>query len=372
MTGVAGGTETHQVGGYRADGGGASRAEVELLRGLVAIPSPTGHEETASRWLVQQLQALGLEAGRDAVGNVVGIVEPAAGRATAGDVYLLGHIDTVEGFWPVELLEGRLSGRGASDAKGPLAAFVAAAVRARGSLRRRVLILAAVGEEGDSGGARHLARSLPPPDYLVVGEPSGAGRLVIGYRGRLRCSLELSRPGLHSSRPEPTAAEDGLALWLAVVEMVSGLNRGRSGFEAIDGHLLSIQTSSDGLRDSVRLELGFRLPVWSAPGDLLGRLRALAPQARIEPGGLEAAVSVGRTGALPSAFSRAILAQGGRPVWQRRLATSDLNVVLPVWSCPALVYGPGDSELDHTPQESISLDDYSRAIQVLAQVLAEL
>lgn len=372
MTGVAGGNETHQVGSWRAGGREASRAEVGLLQGLVEIPSPTGQEETAGRWLVQQLQALGLEAGRDAVGNVVGVVEPLNGRATPGDVYLLGHIDTVEGFWPVELREGTLSGRGASDAKGPLAAFVASAVRARSTLRRRVLLLAAVGEEGDSRGARHLAHTLPPPDYLVVGEPSGAGRLVIGYRGRLRCSLELGRPGLHSSRPEPTAAEDGLALWSAVGEMVSELNRGRTGFEAIDAHLLSIQTGSDGLQDSVRLGLGFRLPPWSAPGDLLELVRGLAPQARIEPGGLEAAVSVGRTGALPSAFSRAILAQGGRPVWQRRLATSDLNVVHPIWSCPALVYGPGDSELDHTPRESISLDDYSRAIEVLTQVLAAL
>ena len=372
MSRLAGGAEVPAVGSERGDDRRASRAEVDLLRGLVAIPSPTGREEAAASWLVQQLRALGVVAERDAVGNVVGIVEPLDGVAMAGDVYLLGHIDTVEGFWPPGLRGGRLSGRGASDAKGPLAAFVAAAVRARSALRRRVLILAAVGEEGDSGGARHLALSLPRPAYLVVGEPSGADRLVIGYRGRLRCSLEVSRPGVHSSRPEPTAAEDGVALWSAVSEMVRGMNRGRTGFEAIDVHLLSIQTRSDGLQDSVLLGLGFRLPPWTAPGDLLELMARLAPQARLEPGGAEAAVSVGRGGALPAAFSRAILAQGGRPAWQRRLATSDLNVVLPVWGCPAVVYGPGDSELDHTPHESISLDDYSRAIAVLARVLAEL
>jgi len=360
------------VPGASRAGAAVSLDEVELLRAMVAIPSPTGREREATGWLVQQLRALGVPARRDRAGNVVGIVEPLGGMATAGDVYLLGHIDTVAGFWPVELLGGRLSGRGASDAKGPLAAFVAAALRARSRLRRRVLILAAVGEEGDSRGARHLARSLPPPQYLVVGEPSGAGCLVIGYRGRLRCRLELSRPGQHSSRPEPTAAEDGLALWSAVGEMVRGLNRERSGFDAVDGHLLSIETRSDGLEDSVRLGLGFRLPLWIAPQELLEMVRRLAPQARVEPDGLEAAVSVPRTGALPAAFARAIRAHGARPAWQRRLATSDLNVVLPAWRCPALVYGPGDAELDHTPQESISLGDYARAIEVLAQVLTEL
>jgi LysW-gamma-L-lysine carboxypeptidase len=43
-----------------------------------------------------------------------------------------------------------------------------------------------------------------------------------------------------------------------------------------------------------------------------------------------------------------------------------LNIVAPVWGCPALVYGPGDSAYDHTPDEQISLDEYARAVQVLS------
>ena len=46
-----------------------------------------------------------------------------------------------------------------------------------------------------------------------------------------------------------------------------------------------------------------------------------------------------------------------------------MNVVGPVWGCPILAYGPGDSSLDHTPEERLDLAEYERAIEVLRQVL---
>jgi [amino group carrier protein]-lysine/ornithine hydrolase len=49
-----------------------------------------------------------------------------------------------------------------------------------------------------------------------------------------------------------------------------------------------------------------------------------------------------------------------------------MNVVGPVWNCPILAYGPGDSALDHTPNEHIDLAEYTQAINVLAGALSEL
>jgi LysW-gamma-L-lysine carboxypeptidase len=49
-----------------------------------------------------------------------------------------------------------------------------------------------------------------------------------------------------------------------------------------------------------------------------------------------------------------------------------MNVVGPAWGCPILAYGPGDSALDHTPREHISLAEYGRAIAVLKDALARL
>jgi LysW-gamma-L-lysine carboxypeptidase len=52
-----------------------------------------------------------------------------------------------------------------------------------------------------------------------------------------------------------------------------------------------------------------------------------------------------------------------------KTGTSDMNVVAPVWKCPIVAYGPGDSSLDHTPDEHLELDEYWKAVQVLEQTL---
>ncbi|HVC40181.1 MAG TPA: M20/M25/M40 family metallo-hydrolase [Candidatus Dormibacteraeota bacterium] len=345
-----------------------------LLTELVGIPSPTGAADEAADWLVRQLQERGVPARRDQSGNVLGEVEPTSNCPESGDIYLLGHIDTVEGFWPPVLDDGRLHGRGASDAKGPLAAFTAALLRARDSseLRRRVTLLAAIDEEGASQGARHLAATLPSPAYLVVGEPSGAARVVIGYRGNLRCTVRVHAAVHHSSRPEATAAELGVEAWEAIRGLLGDWNGSRRGFDAVDGHLLEMDTSSDGLRSSARLAVSFRLPNQLTPAQLAEMLQVLLPRASVEVLSSEQAVALPRTGPLPATFARAIRGLGGDLGWQRRLATSDLNVVMPIWGCPAVVYGPGNAELDHTPNESIGLNDFGFATAVLRTVLAQL
>ncbi|MBL8760739.1 MAG: acetyl-lysine deacetylase, partial [Phycisphaerae bacterium] len=64
--------------------------------------------------------------------------------------------------------------------------------------------------------------------------------------------------------------------------------------------------------------------------------------------------------------------QGQRPTLRVKTGTSDMNVVAPRWNCPIAAYGPGDSALDHTPREHISLTEYLRAARVLTQALESL
>jgi LysW-gamma-L-lysine carboxypeptidase len=72
------------------------------------------------------------------------------------------------------------------------------------------------------------------------------------------------------------------------------------------------------------------------------------------------------------AFLPAIRAEGGKPRFKVKTGTADMNIVGPVWNCPIVAYGPGDSKLDHTPHERQDLDEYLRAIRVLAGALAAL
>ena len=68
------------------------------------------------------------------------------------------------------------------------------------------------------------------------------------------------------------------------------------------------------------------------------------------------------------AFRGAIRANGGEPRLLRKTGTADVNLYADAWDCPMATYGPGDSSLDHTPQERVSLDEFDRATAVLTEV----
>src|SRR5437867_13336497 len=97
---------------------------IELLEEMLSIPSPSTQERQLGQWLVSRLRSMGFAARRDEAGNVV-----AFWGSGPREVVLLGHIDTVPGFIPVRRDGDRLFGRGAVDAKGPLAAAITAGAR---------------------------------------------------------------------------------------------------------------------------------------------------------------------------------------------------------------------------------------------------
>ena len=86
----------------------------------------------------------------------------------------------------------------------------------------------------------------------------------------------------------------------------------------------------------------------------------------------EPAVRVSKNSLLVRTFAKVIRHQGGRFRYVTKTGTSDMNVVAPVWDCPLAAYGPGDSRLDHTPEERVSLTEYLQSIGVLTSVLDEL
>src|SRR5581483_6968521 len=154
----------------------SQRPEVRLLETMVRIPSYSGEEHALARHLVEQAHDLGLQAQLDEVGN---FVAGAGLERSEPPVILLGHMDTVRGVVPVRLAEGRLYGRGAVDAKGPLAAFLVAAARLAHSseLARPVLVIGAVEEEtATSRGARAVVGRYRPA-ACVIGEPSGSSAI---------------------------------------------------------------------------------------------------------------------------------------------------------------------------------------------------
>jgi len=354
----------------------------ELLRGLVGIPSLSRHESAAVEWLVARMAERGFRASIDDAGNAVGEIGEGPRH-----VVLLGHIDTVPGAIPVRVEGDEIVGRGAVDAKGPLAAFVAAATTPVAGVR--VTVVGAVEEESPtSKGARHRA-TLPAPDWCVIGEPSGWDGVTVAYKGRLVVRASLERTARHGAAPGPTCAEEALTLWAAVREhaerrvtgssgfdkTAGGFDKSAGGFDRLDCRLEGMSTDGDGLVEHAELRIGYRVPPGTATDALLSELSTLAAahdgdaSVRIEKVTSEEPVRTSRASALAQAFARAIAASGGRASFKVKSGTSDMNVLSPAWGCPMVAYGPGDSAYDHTPMERLSFAEYARGIDVLRAVL---
>src|SRR5439155_406287 len=113
--------------------------------------------------------------------------------------------------------------------------------------------------------------------------------------------------------------------------------------------LRGIHGESDGLRDAATVALSLRLPPGCDTQELREHLRELAGEAEVRFAGDEPAYRAPKNTPLVRAFLAAIRARGGAPAFALKTGTSDMNVVGPVWGCPILAYGPGDSALDHSP-----------------------
>ena len=343
--------------------------DLALVRGLVEIPSVSRSERAAVAWLVARMAERGFRARIDEVGNAVGEIGDGPRH-----VVLLGHIDTVPGEIPVRVEGNELVGRGAVDAKGPLAAFVAAASVPVPGLR--VTVVGAVEEESPtSRGARHWA-SLPAPDWCVIGEPSGWDGVTVAYKGRLLLAVELTRAARHGAAPGATCAEEALALWTRIRAAAVSHAQGPRSSDQLDCRLEGMRAGdSDGLTERSLLRIGYRLPPGTATDLILAEVRALAAShegeatTQVLPLGAEEPTRTPRTSALASAFVRSVAEAGGKAMFKEKSGTSDMNILAPAWGCPMVAYGPGDARYDHTPMERLDLSDYERGIRVLRGVL---
>ncbi|AFZ72821.1 [LysW]-lysine hydrolase [Natronobacterium gregoryi] len=363
-----------------------------LLIDLVSIPSPTGEETEAAKRLVEFFAAHGREAWIDEIGNV---------RAPADDAVLLtSHVDTVPGEIPVDVQpadtedveaevadeegEDVLWGRGSVDATGPLAAMAAAAVRTG------VSFVGVVGEEIDSKGARYLVDDRDePPEAVVNGEPSSTDGITLGYRGLLAGTYVATSESGHTSWPDPNAIQRAIRWWATVEEQfeseedgVGPPDRRNGGGEAAEVPVFEQVTtkpvdvdggvSDDGLSVEATMDVQFRVP----PELEVETVREAA-EAELEVGTVTwndevPPVMTSPRTAVARAFRVAIRDAGEEPRLVRKTGTSDMNIYADAWDCPMATYGPGNSDLDHAPDERLSLAAFDQSVEILERVATTL
>jgi len=185
---------------------------VALCQSLIQAKSYSGQEDRAAAILQESMRSMGFDEVRvDCYGNVIGCIK---GKREGKKILFDGHIDTVpvtdESVWEfppfaAEIHDGKIYGRGTSDMKGSVAAFVCAAANYAGDTGRdfpgEIYVAGVVHEECFEGvAAREISKTVQP-DYVVIAEASQLN-LKIGQRGRAEIVVETFGKPCHSANPE--------------------------------------------------------------------------------------------------------------------------------------------------------------------------
>ena len=333
-----------------AAGGVAAEAErgqvdpVRLTRSLVDIDSTTGREADVGAWLAGFLAARGYDVVSQPVAS--GRINVYARLEQPPQIVFSTHFDCVPPFFPSREERGLIFGRGACDAKGILAAQVAAAERLRAAGETRFALLFVAGEERGSDGAR-VANAQAPPGvrFLINGEPTD-NRLGAATRGMLRVRLKASGRAAHSSFPElGDSAIDKLLDALMVIR----------GVALPEDPLLGRTHYTVGLIDG-----GVAPNVVSphASAELLFRTVGDGRAVRAALGVVEGLVSVEHVLDVPAVRLYTL------PGFETAVFPYTTDVpILTNWGTPLLM-GPGSIHVAHTAEEHIAVDELLHAVDL--------
>jgi len=319
---------------------------IAFARALINIDSTTGQEAEAGQWLARELRALGYDVAEQPLergcANVIATLDPPA-------VVLSTHYDCVPPFFPSRIENGRLYGRGACDAKGILAAQIAAAERLRASGERRVGLLFVVGEERGSDGAMAANGTPPGSRFLINGEPTD-NRLGVATRGVLRIRLRASGRAAHSAHPEQgESAIDKLIDALILLRSVPLPSDPELGSTYYSIGLIEGGVAPNVISPHASAEVLFRTV---GPAEEI--LTAIRPLHALVTSEEILRVPEVRLRTVPG-FDTAVFA-----------FTTDVPF-LAAWGTP-LLFGPGSILVAHTAEEHLEIEQLNRAVDAYEQL----
>ncbi len=330
---------------------------IALTRRLVEVESITGNEGAVGTVLLRELTDLGFAVEKmpvpfppeiDAAGRErFNVYATISGRKP--EIVFSTHMDTVPPFVPWREDADRIYGRGACDAKGIMAAQIAAALRLRDQ-GVAVGLLYVVGEERDSLGAEVANQHSPRPRFLINGEPTD-NRLATASKGSLRVQLTATGRMAHSAYPElGESAIDKLLEALQRLRAVPLPTNAEAGATTLNIGVIEGGHAPNVVADFARAELQYRLV---GPSDVLRREIQDAVRGKAEAEFmLETAYVKLRT--LP-----------GLPTMVAAFTTDIPR--LSNWG-EALLLGPGSIHVAHTEGEYMDKEQLREAVELYARV----
>lgn len=331
-----------------------------LTRQLVDIDSTTYHEGAVAAFLERFLTARGFAV------ESTPVPQPADSKASAEranlfagrageipDIVFSTHLDTVPPFFPSSEDADYLYGRGSCDAKGIIAAQIAAAERLRAA-GMKVGLLFVAGEERDSAGAKIANLSPKGSRFLINGEPTD-NRLALASKGALRAVIRASGKMAHSAYPE--LGENAINKLILALERVLRLELPVT--EGVGPSTLNIGLIEGGHAPNVVAD--------HAEAQLLVRLvgDSAATRKAIEDA-VAGLAEVDFTLEIPFVRMRRL---DGLPTMVAAF-TTDIPA-LSNWGEPLLL-GPGSIHVAHTPNERLAKKELVAAIDLYVGVAQRL
>jgi acetylornithine deacetylase len=337
---------------------------IELTRKLVGIPSTTYHEHDAGVFLAEFLAAGGWSVERMPVDRPAVGTPGAEGGGERFNVYahtagvtpqvvLSTHMDTVPPY--VELREDDefLYGRGTCDAKGIIAAIIAAAERLR-EAGIKVGMLFVVGEERDSAGAKVANENPRGSRFLINGEPTD-NRLALASKGALRVEIVAEGKMAHSAYPElGESAIDKLVAALNDLQQLQLPSVEGIGESTLNVGLISGGRAPNVIADHAEAHILVRL-VGPSADTKAAILNAVADRAKVDFSLELPFVRMRQVGRLPTMVAK---------------FTTDIPS-LTNWGEPFLL-GPGSIHVAHTPDEKISKQELLEAVDLYVELATDL
>jgi acetylornithine deacetylase len=333
---------------------------IELTRQLCEIESTTYNEGAVGDFLAEYLARRGWAVEKTPVEQPA---ENAGGGprwnvygGTAGETPELvfsTHMDTVPPYVPFREDAEFVYGRGVCDAKGILAAQVAAAeaLRAEGF---RIGVLFVSGEERDSAGAKAANKAPKGSRFLINGEPTD-NRIALASKGALRVSLKAAGKMAHSAYPELGDS--------AVHKLVEVLDR-----------LLKREWPVDEFAGDTTVNIG-QISGGHAPNVIADEaeaqvlIRLVTDSAPVRAAVLEAARGLADVAfTLDLKFVR-LRAVEGLPTMVAKFATDIPQ--LTNWGEPVLL-GPGSIHVAHTPDERLAKKELLESVELYVKVAKQL
>lgn len=356
-----------------------------LLRRLVRIDSvnPPGNEAAVAAEIADWLGERGISARMiELAPGRCNLVAEVNGAGPGRTIVLNTHMDVVaagpgwaSGPFAGEVRDGRLYGRGAADAKGPLAAMAVALVRLKGrsDWRGRAVLAAVTDEEGRSGGARALLEDFAA-DAAIVGEPTSL-EIVTCHKGSVRPVVEITGRGAHAAMPQDGRnAVLGLGRLLRLVEdhavALKRLAHPIVGAPTIVPVLVSGGEALNMVPERCRVTFDRRLVPGETEESALSSLQAVLDAFNRGNPGLEARVaelapSTGGPSETPDDDSLVRLGVGALGGLGQPTSVGGMQVNCDMShfrraGMATIVYGPGEPRQMHVVDESIDLEELER------------